>query len=103
MHQEQSSPRVLNPMITHRKLARGRVAPHLIDLQKWQSKALLLRALHSSRHQTADELAISERQLAALRKDIEMARQAFMLEMDDIRDTPAVVDYLGALDSLLKG
>ena len=41
-------------------------------------------------------------QLAALRTAIEMARQAFILEMDDIADMPAVVDYLAALDSLLR-
>ncbi|KQW81078.1 hypothetical protein ASC89_04400 [Devosia sp. Root413D1] len=92
----------MSPEITQRKLARTRVAPHLSDLKKWQSEALRLSPLHSSRHQPAEALLEGERQLEALRKEIEMARQALILEMDDIRDAPAVVHYLAALDSLLK-
>ncbi|OEO28041.1 hypothetical protein VW23_006495 [Devosia insulae DS-56] len=103
MHQEHSSrSRIMNPIISQRKLARERVAPYLGELKRWQSKSLQLRALHNSRHQSADALAIGQMQLAALRTEIEMARQAFILEMDDIADMPAVVDYLAALDSLLR-
>ena len=95
--------RVMSPLITQRKLARERVAPYLSDLKRWRSKSLQLRAMHSSRHQSADALGAAELQLAALRKEMDMARQAFVLEMDDIRDMPAVVDYLAALDSVLRG
>jgi hypothetical protein len=91
----------MDPIITQRKRARERVAPYLADLRRWRSKSLQLIALHNSRHQTADALADGELQLRALKKEIEMARQAFVLEMDDIRDMPAVVDYLAALDQLL--
>ena len=44
---------------------------------------------------------MSNLQSKALKVEIEMARQAFILEMDDIRDTPAIIDYLAALDNLL--
>jgi hypothetical protein len=104
MYEEHSSPsRVMSPLITQRKLARERVAPYLSDLKRWRSKSLQLRAMHNSRHQTADALEAGEMQLAALRKEMEMARQAFVLEMDDIREMPAVIDYLAALDSVLRG
>ncbi|CAN7657482.1 hypothetical protein LJR016_005175 [Devosia sp. LjRoot16] len=104
MYEENSSPsRVMSPLITQRKLARERVAPYLPDLKHWRSKSLQLRAMHNSRHQTADALAAGEMQLAALRREMEMTRQAFILEMDDIREMPAVVDYLAALDNLIRG
>lgn len=105
MYEENSSSpaRVMSPLIAQRKLARERVAPYLSDLKRWRSKSLQLRGMHSSRHQTSDALAAGELQLAALRREMEMARQAFLLEMDDIRDMPAVIDYLAALDSVLRG
>lgn len=74
--------RVMSPLITQRKLARERVAPYLSDLKRWRSKSLQLRAMHSSRHQSADALGAAELQLAALRKEMDMARQAFVLEME---------------------
>ena len=102
MFQEQSPRRrAANPLVARRRLARERVAPYLDDLKRWRSKSLQLRALHSSRHQSSAALAEGELQLTALKKEIEMARRAFILEMDDIEDMPAVVDYLAALDSLL--
>jgi hypothetical protein len=93
----------MNPIISQRKMARERVAPFLPNLKRWRSKSLQLRALHNSRHQSAEALAIGEQQLAALKQEIQMARQAFVVEMDDVREMPAVVDYLAALDNLLKG
>jgi hypothetical protein len=104
MYEENSSPsRVMSPLITRRKLARERVAPYLPDLKRWRSKSLRLRAMHNSRHQTADALAAGAMQLAALRREMEMARQTFILEMDDVREMPAVVDFLAALDNLIQG
>lgn len=105
MYEENSSPsRVMSPLITQRKLARERLhLTYLPDLKRWRSKSLQLRAMHNSRYQTADALAAGEMQLAALRREMEMTRQAFILEMDDIREMPAVVDYLAALDNLIRG
>jgi len=101
MQQEQEPrKRTMSPLITQRKLARERVAPYLPNLKRWRNKALQLRALRHSRHHSPEALANADLQLLDLKKEIEMDRQAFLLEMDDIRDMPAVVDYLGALDSL---
>lgn len=90
------------PFGVQRKLARQRVAHHWADLQRWRSKTLQIRALGAYRHQSAEAFAAGDDQLAALRSEIDQARRAFLIEMDDIRDMPAVVDYLGALDRLLK-
>lgn len=101
MYQEHSPrPRGTNPLATRRKLARERVAPYLSDLRRWRTKSIQLRALAASRHHTS-EVASVDLQLEGLRKEIESVRQAFLTEMDDIRDTPAVIDFIGALDSLL--
>ncbi len=102
MYQEQSPRRrASNPAIARRKLARERVAPYLAELQRWRNKLLHLRALQNSRRQLPEALQVSNLQSKALKVEIEMARQAFILEMDDIRDTPAIIDYLAALDNLL--
>jgi hypothetical protein len=90
------------PFAVQRKLARQRVAHHWADLQRWRSKTLQIRALGTYRHQSTEALAAGDDQLAALRSEIDQARRAFLIEMDDIRDMPAVVDYLGALDRLLQ-
>jgi hypothetical protein len=104
MYQENSPrPRRLHPLAERRKLARNRVAPYLPDLKRWRSKSLQLRALHNSRHQSPEALAEADVQLAALKREIEEVRTIFLKDMDDVRDTPAVVDYVAALDSLLKG
>jgi len=99
-HQQEQPKRRMSPLITQRKLARERVAPYLPNLSRWQKKTLQLRALRHSRHHSPEALADADLQLLDLKKEIDQARQTFILEMDDIRDMPAVADYLRALDSL---
>jgi len=99
-HQQEQPKRRMSTLITQRKLSRERVAPYLPNLRRWQKKTLQLRALRHSRHHSPEALADADLQLLDLKKEIELARQTFILEMDDIREMPAVADYFRALDSL---
>lgn len=92
--------RATNPVVARNRLARARVARYLPDLSRWRSTSIRLRAAGSSRHWTAAEAAGAASELAALAREITLARQAFVAEMGDIADTPAVVDFLAALDSM---
>jgi hypothetical protein len=81
-----------------RRQARERVAPYSRNLTRWQSRAVMLDALAGSGG-TAGATIEAARQ--ALRAEIEQARDTFLIEMDDIRNTPSAVDYLGSVDRLL--
>lgn len=102
MHQElHPRSRRVNLTAIRRKLARERVANYLPDLKRWRSNAIQLRALVASRHHQAASELPGDIQLEALRREIELAWQAIVFEMDDIRDTPAAIDFLAAADSML--
>lgn len=92
--------RASNPNISRNRLARARVARHLPALSRWRSSIIRLRAVGTSHHHTAADAMHRDGELAAIQREVRLARQAFVLEMHDIGDTPAVIDYLRAVDSL---
>ncbi len=102
MHEEHfDAPKRLYPGAVRQKMARDRVRQYLKELQRWQWQALKLQTLVQSARQTDDERLAVAAKLHALKQEIDLTRQKFLREMDDIREMPSVIDFLGALDRLI--